>query len=260
MPLTTNHTAHFLPLIASILVLCCACSDPPSSQDDTRDMDNIDMSIADSGADAPDTGADTDASMTQDAGADLDVARDMGIDAGEEQDSGTPPDDMVTMMDMGPDDAPTCQPSPPPTGVIYYVDVAGDDGAGDGSADSPWATITHALDNASDGSTILVRPGTYTGRIRMRGSFEQGVTVRSEVPYQARLRHDATVMTFYAHPSGCEGITLEGFDIAHSGPGAGALGQPAAVRAAAAARRVHLDVPDHGDHDDRRHGRHHVAR
>ena len=223
MPLTTNHTAHFLPLIASILVLCCACSDPPSSQDDTRDMDNIDMSIADSGADAPDTGADTDASMTQDAGADLDVARDMGIDAGEEQDSGTPPDDMVTMMDMGPDDAPTCQPSPPPTGVIYYVDVAGDDGAGDGSADSPWATITHALDNASDGSTILVRPGTYTGRIRMRGSFEQGVTVRSEVPYQARLRHDATVMTFYAHPSGCEGITLEGFDIAHSGPGAGAL-------------------------------------
>ena len=59
MPLTTNHTAHFLPLIASILVLCCACSDPPSSQDDTRDMDNIDMSIADSGADAPDTGADT---------------------------------------------------------------------------------------------------------------------------------------------------------------------------------------------------------
>ncbi len=83
----------------------------------------------------------------------------------------------------------------------------------------PWATITHALDSVPDGSTILVRPGVYVGRVRLRGTFDQGVTVRSEVPYQARLRHDGTVVTcFYG-----QGITLEGFDIAHSGAGAGAL-------------------------------------
>jgi hypothetical protein len=120
--------------------------------------------------------------------------------------------------------------SPTPTGApagqylalqagVHYVDTGGSDESGDGSAGNPWATITHALDHVPDGSVVLVRPGTYTGRVRLRGSFSQGVTVRSEVPYQTRLRHDGTVVTcFYG-----QGITLEGFDIAHSGPGAGAL-------------------------------------
>jgi hypothetical protein len=102
---------------------------------------------------------------------------------------------------------------------VYYVATDGSDTTGDGSAANPWATITHALDSIPDGSTALVRPGTYFGRVRLRGTFSQGVTVRSEVPFQARLRHDATVVTcFYG-----QGITLEGFDIAHSGPGASAL-------------------------------------
>ncbi len=103
--------------------------------------------------------------------------------------------------------------------ATFYVATTGSDLTGDGSSGSPWATITHALDNVPDDSLILVRPGTYNGRVRLRGSFANGVTVRAEVPYQARLRHDATVVTcFYG-----QGITLEGFDIAHSGPGAGAL-------------------------------------
>ena len=102
---------------------------------------------------------------------------------------------------------------------VYYVTTDGNDDTGDGSVSNPWATITHALDSVPDGSTILVRPGTYTGRVRLRGTFTQGVTVRSEVDYQARLRHSSTVVTcFYG-----QGITLEGFDIAHSGPGASAL-------------------------------------
>jgi len=102
---------------------------------------------------------------------------------------------------------------------VYYVASDGSDDTGDGSSGNPWATITHALDSVPDGSTVLVRPGDYTGRVRLRGSFAQGVTVRSEVPYQARLRHDGTVITcFYG-----QGISLEGFDIAHSGAGAGAL-------------------------------------
>jgi hypothetical protein len=114
---------------------------------------------------------------------------------------------------------PTPDPPAIAQGSIYYVATDGSDTTGDGSATYPWATITHALDNVSDGSTILVRPGTYTGRVRLRGTFAQGVTVRSEVPYQARLRRDATVVTcFYG-----QGITLEGFDIAHSGSGADPL-------------------------------------
>ncbi len=104
-------------------------------------------------------------------------------------------------------------------GHVYYVATDGSDLTGDGSSQYPWATITHALDNVLDDSLILVRPGTYNSRVQLRGTFAQGVTVRSEAPYQARLRHDSTVVTcFYG-----QGITLEGFDIAHSGPGAGAL-------------------------------------
>jgi hypothetical protein len=106
-----------------------------------------------------------------------------------------------------------------PAQNTYYVATDGSDDTGDGSSSNPWATIPHALDNVPDSSTVLVRPGTYAGRVRLRGTFAQGVTVRSETPYQARLRHDSTVVTcFYG-----QGITLEGFDIAHDGPGAGGL-------------------------------------
>ena len=109
--------------------------------------------------------------------------------------------------------------APIANGAVYYVATTGSDMTGDGSQPSPWATITKALDNVADGSIILVRPGTYNGRVRLRGTFPHGVIVRSEPPYQARLRHTSTVVTcFYG-----KGITLEGFDIAHNGPGAGAL-------------------------------------
>ncbi len=110
-----------------------------------------------------------------------------------------------------------------PTGAVLWVATDGSDDTGDGSEGTPWATITQALDNAPDGATILVKPGTYTGRVRLRGTFAQGVTVRSEVLYQAQLRNNENVITAYTHPSGVEGITLEGFDMAHDGPGAGAL-------------------------------------
>ena len=104
-------------------------------------------------------------------------------------------------------------------GATYYVAPGGSDLTGDGSIGNPWATITHAVDTVPDGSTVLVQPGTYNGLVRLRQAFAQGITVRSEVPYQARLRHTSTVVQcFYG-----KGITLEGFDIAHSGPGAGAL-------------------------------------
>jgi hypothetical protein len=102
-------------------------------------------------------------------------------------------------------------------GDVYHVATDGSDASGDGSPSSPWATITHALDNVPDGSTILVRPGTFVGRVRLRGAFTLGVTVRSETPYQARLRNNDRVITSY---DGCQGITLEGFDIAHNGGGA----------------------------------------
>ena len=101
----------------------------------------------------------------------------------------------------------------------YYVSTTGADSPSGGSESSPWATISYALTQVSDGSLILVKPGLYEGRVSLTGRFANGVTVRSEQPYRAQLRHTATVVIcFYG-----QGITLEGFDIAHSGSGAVAL-------------------------------------
>ncbi|NOY94570.1 MAG: hypothetical protein GXP55_25615 [Deltaproteobacteria bacterium] len=160
-----------------------------------------------------------------------------GRDSGPRRDAG--PRDSGN-ADAGPPPPPTACAYTSPTGDVVYVATDGDDGSGDGGMGSPWATITHALDSVADGATILVRPGTYTGRIRMRGTFPTGVTVRSEVPYMARLRHSDTVMTFYTDSRGCDGITVEGFDIAHSGAGAGALVVQIDADGRGAVRRITL--------------------
>lgn len=109
--------------------------------------------------------------------------------------------------------------APADEGPVFHVTVDGDDDSGDGSVAAPWATIAHGIRNISDGSTLLVGPGTYTGRIRMDAQFAQGVVVRAEPTYQARLRNDEAVITVYEG----QGITISGFDISHDGPGAGAL-------------------------------------
>jgi len=105
----------------------------------------------------------------------------------------------------------------------FYVATNGVDTPAAGTFAAPWASITYALDRVPDQSLILVRPGIYTGRIRIRGSFTQGVTVRSEMPYQARLRAAEAVLTVFNDNANVEGISIEGFDIAHTGAGAGAL-------------------------------------
>lgn len=96
--------------------------------------------------------------------------------------------------------------------TLYYVSTSGNDNTGDGSLDAPWATITHAIDTVPDGSTVLVRPGTYSGHVRLRQQFEQGVTVESEIPYRAKLHNSDVAMTSYTG----RGIILEGFDIAQA--------------------------------------------
>lgn len=94
-----------------------------------------------------------------------------------------------------------------------YVATNGSDTTGAGTQQSPWATISYAIDQISDGTTIEVAPGTYQGRVRLDQQFASGVLIRSTVPYQARLRHNngSAVICFT-----CQGITIDGFDIAHS--------------------------------------------
>ncbi len=101
----------------------------------------------------------------------------------------------------------------------FYVSVSGSNESGDGSEGSPWATIGHGIRQIPDASTLLVGAGTYSGRIRLDSQFSTGVRIRAEPMYQAKLRHNGTVVTAYSG----QGITLEGFDISHDGPGSSAL-------------------------------------
>lgn len=103
--------------------------------------------------------------------------------------------------------------STPGEGAVHRVTPAGPKGA---SADA----ITAAVDGAADGDVILVAPGTYTGRVRLRQRFSVPVVLRSELPYQARLRGDAgaALIAFEAR-----NVVIEGFDIAHAPGNTGAL-------------------------------------
>lgn len=102
----------------------------------------------------------------------------------------------------------------------WYVATNGSDTNGDGSSDSPWASITHAVDNAGDGDEVIVRPGTYNGRQSLRAQFEVPLLVRSQVPYGARLRHDGgAALIVYTGRN----IQVEGFDIAHAPNNTGGL-------------------------------------
>ncbi len=104
--------------------------------------------------------------------------------------------------------------------ATWYVAVNGSDASGDGSLGSPWSSITHAVDNAAAGDTVMVGPGSYHDRQRLRREFDVPVTVRSTVPYAAKLRYNngAALIAFTAR-----NIVIEGFDIAHAPDNTGAL-------------------------------------
>jgi hypothetical protein len=123
----------------------------------------------------------------------------------------TTPSGTTTMPASGSPDNIQVPTSTTPT---YFVATTGNDTTGDGSAGKPFATITKAVNTVPDGCLVLVKPGTYTGRVALDASFAAGITVRSEQPYQAKLRNDSRVVDVWTG----QGIALEGFDIAHTGP------------------------------------------
>lgn len=107
-------------------------------------------------------------------------------------------------------------------GGVYYVAPEGSDAAGDGSAERPWATLTHAAANIpDDGSTVIVRDGVYRGRVRLSRRFSRRAVFRAEHPYRARLENNAPderVVTVF----GAANLELAGFEITRPGPEADA--------------------------------------
>jgi len=102
----------------------------------------------------------------------------------------------------------------------FYVATNGSDQPSNGSQTNPWATISYAIDRVSDGAIIEVAPGTYNGRVRLDQAFNNRVVIRSTQAYKARLRYNAGAVVICFT---CRGVTMEGFDIAHSANNVGGL-------------------------------------
>lgn len=89
-----------------------------------------------------------------------------------------------------------------------------------GTYNSPWATLKYANTNVPDNNcTVWFRPGVYFGGSRLNRRFETQTTFKSLVPYQAVLINNGAAVLI----SGAKNITLDGFEIQHSGPGATVL-------------------------------------
>jgi parallel beta-helix repeat protein len=100
---------------------------------------------------------------------------------------------------------------------VYYVSTGGADSA-DGSAASPWRTISHAMDaKLAPGDAVVVKPGTYTETvwIDQGGSSAANLTLRSEVPGQAKIV--APAGSYSAVNLRANYVTVDGFDVKGGG-------------------------------------------
>ncbi|EJZ21375.1 M10 family metallopeptidase C-terminal domain-containing protein [Rhizobium sp. Pop5] len=97
--------------------------------------------------------------------------------------------------------------------TTYYVS-ASSSGSGNGSASSPFHTISEAMSaNLKAGDEVVVKPGTYNESINFDkgGSAAADITLRSEVPGAALIRPPAGSYTGISVNANY--VTIDGFDI-----------------------------------------------
>lgn len=96
---------------------------------------------------------------------------------------------------------------------------AGND-ANPGTAAQPWATLDYASAHVPDSDcTVWFKDGVYTGTHSLYERFNTSVTFKAENAYRAVLQYAGTVVKVF----GARNLTFEGFELRHTGPGAGAL-------------------------------------
>jgi len=96
---------------------------------------------------------------------------------------------------------------------IYYVSTTGNDYGGTGSRLKPWRNIEFAISQAKESSTIIVKPGIYTGSTRIKKEFNKKLLIKSQLPYLAKLTHSSRVLAIVGS---AKNITIEGFEITHN--------------------------------------------
>jgi hypothetical protein len=83
----------------------------------------------------------------------------------------------------------------------------------DGSRVHPWKTILYGLSVIPDGNTLIIKEGIYSENIKISKTFNKGLLLKSEIPYQAKLTSDQRVLALVKNASN---ITIEGFEITHN--------------------------------------------
>lgn len=94
--------------------------------------------------------------------------------------------------------------------TTYYISVDGDNN-GNGTAESPWRTISKAMWKIQAGDEVVVGSGTYNELVRISasGTADNYITVRSAVPGGAKI---VSPSDYGVHIQG-DYIKLDGFDV-----------------------------------------------
>ena len=106
------------------------------------------------------------------------------------------------------------QPAP------MYVAPNGRDASGtNGSAAQPFATLSYAVLRVSDGGTVIVRDGAYSGRFTASRRFTRPTVFRAENAYRAKLQSSSTTqqVVWFTRATNIE---LSGFEITRPSPAA----------------------------------------
>jgi hypothetical protein len=95
--------------------------------------------------------------------------------------------------------------------------------ANPGTQALPWATLNFAsaevLAQGQSGATVCFKDGVYTGANSLYERFTAPTTFRAENTYRAILQNGGTAVSLF----GARNMVFQGFEIRHTGPGAGAL-------------------------------------
>ena len=96
---------------------------------------------------------------------------------------------------------------------------AGDD-THPGTLAAPWATLDHASASVPDDTcTVYFQDGVYTGTHSLYERFETPTTFQAANRYRAVLQYAGTAVKLF----GAKNVILQGFELRHTGPGAGGL-------------------------------------
>ena len=93
----------------------------------------------------------------------------VNIDLTPDDDFPTPAPTLTPIPTLAPSTTPTTTPTVPPNISTLWVDAQSSNPQENGSQSAPFRTITAAVQAASDGLTINVRPGNYIGGINLGG-------------------------------------------------------------------------------------------